>query len=129
MDELIAEHIVTLIRSQNWKNGGVLSVDRDEAIKIVAQALESAYSTGQADAMQGVWVAASPEARELIVGKRSVGGTVVLPIDDIDTAKTYNFEAKDSDGITYRWVGKKPCIDAANKVAIFTLAGPYEESL
>lgn len=47
-----AEQIVTLIRSQNWKNGGVLSVDHPEAVALVAQALATAYSGGQVDACQ-----------------------------------------------------------------------------
>lgn len=52
MDELIAQakQIMTLIRSQNWKNGGCLSVDHDEAVAVVTQALKTAYSTGLVDA-------------------------------------------------------------------------------
>ena len=45
-----AEQIVTLIRSQNWKNGGVLSIDRGEAIAAVIQAMKAAYSKGLLDA-------------------------------------------------------------------------------
>lgn len=30
-----AEEIVDLIRAQNWKNGGVHSIDRDEAVALV----------------------------------------------------------------------------------------------
>lgn len=41
-----AEQLVDMIRAQNWKNGGVLSVDRDEAIELVAQALRVAHAAG-----------------------------------------------------------------------------------
>ena len=44
-----AEEIVTLIRSQNWKNGGALSVDHPDAVSIVAQAMKAAYSQGALD--------------------------------------------------------------------------------
>lgn len=41
---------VDLIRSQNWKNGGALSVDRDAAIALMQQCLRAAYSKGALDA-------------------------------------------------------------------------------
>jgi hypothetical protein len=44
--------IVALIRSQNWKLGGVLAVDSDEAEALVLQLVQTAYSKGQADATQ-----------------------------------------------------------------------------
>lgn len=47
-----AEQIVTLIRSQNWKNGGVLSVDHGEAVAVILQAMKAAYSKGLVDAAQ-----------------------------------------------------------------------------
>lgn len=47
-----AEQIVDLIRSQNWKNGGVLSFDRPEAISVVEQAMRAAYTQGIAEAAQ-----------------------------------------------------------------------------
>ena len=37
-----AEEIVDMIRAQNWKNGGVLVVDRYDAIALVTQALRAA---------------------------------------------------------------------------------------
>lgn len=49
-DEM-AEIIATLIRSQNWKNGGVLLVDHSEAVVLVAQALRAAEAAG---AVRGV---------------------------------------------------------------------------
>ena len=56
MDDLLeqAEQIVDLIRSQNWKNGGCLSVDRPDAIAVVQQIVRTAYSAGQSDAAQTV---------------------------------------------------------------------------
>lgn len=52
MDELIeqAEVIVKLIRSQNWKNGGVLTVDHDDAVAAVVQSMKTAYQQGLLDA-------------------------------------------------------------------------------
>ena len=49
MDDLLeqAEQIVDLIQSQNWKNGGCLSVDRPDAIAVVQQLIRTAYSAGQ----------------------------------------------------------------------------------
>ncbi len=44
-----AEQIVDLIRSQNWKNGGVLSIDRPDAISLVDQALRTAYTLGSSE--------------------------------------------------------------------------------
>lgn len=41
-----ATQIVDLVRAQNWKNGGVLSIDRDEAIGLVAQALRASFTEG-----------------------------------------------------------------------------------
>lgn len=32
-----AEEIVDLLRAQNWKNGGVHSIDRDDAVALVEQ--------------------------------------------------------------------------------------------
>jgi hypothetical protein len=44
-----AEQAVDVIRMQNWKNGGTLSVDRPDAVKLFAQYLRTAYSAGVAD--------------------------------------------------------------------------------
>ena len=51
MDELLeqAETIVSAIRTQNWKNGGCLSVDVPEAIAAVQQLVRTAYSAGRVD--------------------------------------------------------------------------------
>lgn len=46
-----AEEIVDMIRAQNWKNGGVLVVDRYDAIALVTQALRAAAASG---ALRGV---------------------------------------------------------------------------
>jgi len=47
MDEVeIATQLVDTIRAQNWKNGGVLIIDRNDAIEVVAQALRTAHSAG-----------------------------------------------------------------------------------
>lgn len=35
VQQVTAEAIVDLIRHQNWKNGGVHSIDRDECISLV----------------------------------------------------------------------------------------------
>lgn len=35
IQQVTAEAIVDLIRHQNWKNGGVHSIDRDECISLV----------------------------------------------------------------------------------------------
>lgn len=55
MDDLLeqAETIVSAIRSQNWKNGGCLSIDSPEAVAAVQQLVRTAYSAGKIDgAMQ-----------------------------------------------------------------------------
>lgn len=44
-----SEEIVTLIRSQNWKNGGVLAIDHCEAVALVNQAMRAAYTKGAAE--------------------------------------------------------------------------------
>lgn len=49
MEDQVAE-IVKLIRAQNWKHGGALSVDSDEAEAVVLQLVQAAYSKGEADA-------------------------------------------------------------------------------
>lgn len=49
MEEQVTE-IVRLIRSQNWKHGGALSVDSDEAEVVVLQLVQTAYSKGLVDA-------------------------------------------------------------------------------
>lgn len=49
MEEHVAE-VVRLIRSQNWKNGGCLSVDSDEAEAVVLQLVQAGYSKGLVDA-------------------------------------------------------------------------------
>lgn len=49
MEDDVAE-IVKLIRSQNWKHGGALSVDTDEAEAVVMQLVQTAYSKGLVDA-------------------------------------------------------------------------------
>ncbi len=49
MEEQVAE-IVRLIRSQNWKHGGALRVDSDEAEAVVLQLVQTAYSKGELDA-------------------------------------------------------------------------------
>ena len=51
MDELLeqAETIVAAIRSQNWKNGGCLSVDSPEAVAAVQQLVRTAYSAGKVE--------------------------------------------------------------------------------
>lgn len=41
-----AELIVTMIRVQDWKNGGVLMIDHQDAVELVAQALRTAESCG-----------------------------------------------------------------------------------
>lgn len=41
--------IVDLIRSQNWKNGGCLTVDRPEAITVIENLVSAAYSAGSLD--------------------------------------------------------------------------------
>lgn len=52
MDELLAQakDVVTAIRSQNWKNGGVMVIDGDEAVALVMQLMKTAYSAGLVDA-------------------------------------------------------------------------------
>lgn len=54
MDELLeqADTIVHAIRSQNWKNGGCLSIDTPEAVEAVQQLVRTAYSAGQADGVR-----------------------------------------------------------------------------
>lgn len=49
MEDDVAE-IVRLIRSQNWKRGGALSIDSDEAEAAVLQLVQVAYSKGRTDA-------------------------------------------------------------------------------
>lgn len=49
MEETVIE-VVKLIRSQNWKRGGALSVDSDESEAVVLQLVQTAYSKGQSDA-------------------------------------------------------------------------------
>ncbi len=49
MEEQVAE-IVKLVRSQNWKHGGALAVDSDEAEAVVLQLVQTAYSKGLVDA-------------------------------------------------------------------------------
>lgn len=44
-----ATEVVKLIRSQNWKHGGALSVDSDEAEAVVLQLVQTAYSKGLVD--------------------------------------------------------------------------------
>lgn len=41
-----ATKLVDAVREQNWKNGGVLALDRDQAIWDVAVALRAAYARG-----------------------------------------------------------------------------------
>lgn len=54
MDELIeqAKTIVDVIRRQNWKNGGCLSIDTDEAVAVVEQLVRTAYSAGKVDGVK-----------------------------------------------------------------------------
>lgn len=49
-DEILelAPQIVDTIRAQNWKNGGVLAIDRGDAISVVEQAIRSSYAAGVA---------------------------------------------------------------------------------
>ena len=56
MEELLeqAETIVAAIRSQNWKNGGCLSIDHPEAVAAVQQLVRTAYSAGQVDGARGM---------------------------------------------------------------------------
>lgn len=54
------EDIVDALRTQNWKNGGVLALDRAEAIRLVAEALQDRFD----------------------LGYRAAGGTI-LPISEI----------------------------------------------
>lgn len=49
---LQAHEIVSLIRLQNWKNGGALKVGHDDAVAVVLQAMKTAYSKGLVDAAQ-----------------------------------------------------------------------------
>lgn len=54
MDELLeqADTIVHAIRSQNWKNGGCLSVDTPEAVEVVQQLVRTAYSAGKVEGVR-----------------------------------------------------------------------------
>lgn len=49
-----ADEIVDVIRAQNWKLGGVLVIDRDEAVALVAQAIEAARSAGHIEGMNAM---------------------------------------------------------------------------
>lgn len=42
-----AREIAKLIRHQNWKRGGALTVDSDEAAELIAQALRIAKAEGE----------------------------------------------------------------------------------
>ena len=44
-----ATAIVEMIRTQNWKNGGVHTLDQDEAVELVMQLMRVAYSKGSLD--------------------------------------------------------------------------------
>jgi hypothetical protein len=44
--EAQAEVVVSLIRSQNWKSGGCLTVDDDDAVAAVTQLMRAAFSAG-----------------------------------------------------------------------------------
>lgn len=50
LDDLLqyAEQAVTTIRAQNWKNGGVMAVDHDEAVALVKSIVKAAYAFGDA---------------------------------------------------------------------------------
>lgn len=47
-----AYEIVTLIRKQNWKLGGALIIDTDEAVALVEQAFEVMRSEGERQGME-----------------------------------------------------------------------------
>jgi len=55
-----AETIASAIRKQNWKNGGVLEWDHDEAVGFVAASLELAFARGRLQGTKEAYVATQP---------------------------------------------------------------------
>lgn len=51
-DTLDPDKIVRVIRAQNWKLGGILTIDHDEAVALIEQALAVARSEGERIGME-----------------------------------------------------------------------------
>lgn len=103
-----AEQAVDIIRMQNWKNGGTLSVDRPDAVKLIAQYLRAAYSAGvvegareTGDKMLATMDEASAKQGELkyrgyeiAVGDSTPFGSIHFAVEDYDGAPDSGIRGK-----------------------------------
>lgn len=68
-----ADDIATLIRQQNWKNGGHLMVDHDEAVDLIEQYAQMVAA--------GARVEATREAFDRAIATVSSAATTRMPAD------------------------------------------------
>lgn len=91
------EEIVDAIQAQNWKNGGVLTFDRMDAIEMVAESLEAYRMAGKTDGrIEGLRDAVGIANDVLRFGghAKNVGEKIKIEADELERTQKNSKETK-----------------------------------